>query len=98
MDVSIARLDVRLLNTGKHVEVDRSKAAVDIDALILVVSGLALLEFSDQELSVVQALDRDFLGYNVVLNNLGRVRKEVEHTSSIFGISTRSSPFQRTPS
>jgi hypothetical protein len=76
MDVSVARLDVRLLNTGKHVEVDRSKTTVDINALVLVVSELALLEFSDQELSVIQALDGDFLGYNVVLDNLGSVRNK----------------------
>jgi hypothetical protein len=76
MDVSVARLDVRLLNTGKHVEVDRSKTTVDIDALVLVVSELALLEFSDQKLSIVQALEGDFLGYNVVLNNLDMVRNK----------------------
>jgi hypothetical protein len=73
MDISVARLDVRLLNTGKHVEVDRPKAAGDIDALVLVVSELALLELSDQELSFTQVLDRDFLGDN--LDIIGNKRR-----------------------
>jgi hypothetical protein len=76
VNVSIAGLDVRLLDTGKHVEVDRTKTAVDIDALVLVVSELALLEISDQELSIAQALERDFLGDSVILDNLGQVRRK----------------------
>jgi hypothetical protein len=46
----------------------------DINALVLVVSELTLLEFSDQNLSVMQALDGDFLADNVVLDNLESVR------------------------
>ena len=94
MHESIVRLDqTSLFDSRKHVEVDGSQTSADIDTLVRVVSELALLELSDQELSVVEALDGVFLVDNVVLDNLCTWcwRAKSKHTSSIFGISTRSS-------
>ena len=71
MHVSIVRLDhASLFDSSKHVEVDGSQTTADIDALVLVVSELSLLELSDQELSVVEAVGWVFLVDNVVLDNL----------------------------